>query len=217
MPPVLVGAGVLALGKVAGTALVVSVLKFAAIGAVVGVATALVTGGDPRDAAIKGALAGAVTGGVLGVAGAATATAGTTTAGSLTTAPAALNPMTPGIVAQGQIAAAPTTAASLAGGATQEAARGGLLSKMGGWIEANPSQAAIVSQTLGGAAQGMQEARTSRKEIDALMERDRLNRESTQISGLTQSTVAPPSYKIDSFLDKPKWQLDNGLLSARSQ
>ena len=227
MPPVIAGAGVIALGSVAGAAVVKTVLLYAAIGAVVGTATALISGGDVRDGAIKGALMGAVSGGIMGAvgqAGAASQAVGQTTAGSVSAAGPGMNPMNPGIVAQGQI---PQTAGMTGGAAgglispnlTQQAPTAppstGLLSRLGGWIETNPQSAAIMSQTLGGAAQGMQESRTSRKEIEAIMERDRLNREHVKIGGLADSKVQPPNYRIDKFMDKPQWQ-DDGLLSARA-
>jgi hypothetical protein len=102
------------------------------------------------------------------------------------------------------------------GQGTQQAASG-LLPRLGNWIEANPSQAAIASQAIGGAASSMLSSREREKELDILMERDRLNRDANQITGLQNVTVNNLP-QMGEFLERPKWQMeDAGLLRAMNK
>lgn len=235
MPPAAVGAAFVAIGASAATGaavatFVAAVYVGAAIGAVVGAATSLITGGNILEGAIKGAVIGGITRGVGSFLGPAS-TAGTAVGGVGEAGTGAIQAGEAGL-------SAGTAAGSTAGTITSEgatfaigeglsnagnvvantpAATGGVLSKMGGWIEANPSQAAIASQAIGGAAKGMYESRASKKEIDALMERDRLNRDALRVGGLSDITTRPTLPTISGFLEKPKWQLDDsGLLPVRT-
>jgi hypothetical protein len=62
----------------------------------------------------------------------------------------------------------------------------------------------------------MLEGREREKELDFLMERDRLNREAEQISlaGMENDFRMP---SVGEFTERPKWQMeDAGLLPART-
>ena len=77
---------------------------------------------------------------------------------------------------------------------------------MGGWIEANPNQATLIAQTLGGAAKGMMDERTADKEADILKKRI----EALKIKDLAglDTKIALPT--ISGFMDRPNWQIPEG-------
>jgi hypothetical protein len=222
MAPAAAAIGFSAIGGVlvsgAATSVASAVFMGAAVGAVIGAGTALVTGKDPLKGALMGAISGGATAGVgQAISGAATAagTAATSGAGvAAPTLPAATSgmmpPVPPSVMAPSvaaPVAAAPTTAGS---GST------GILSGVSNWINKNPMPAAIVAQGVGGAASGIAENRSADKELDALMERDRLNNSNQQInlSGMDLKTPLP---SIGAFMDKPKWAMPTaGLKPAGS-
>jgi len=116
------------------------------------------------------------------------------------------------------IAAADKFAASqkVAGGAGGET---GLLSRAMSFIENKPETSKILAQGIGGAAKGYMDQKTSQTEIDALMERDRLNRESQMIGGLGSLKAGTAIPQVGGFLERPKWVLDSedaGLLQRRN-
>lgn len=243
MPPAAVGAAFVAMGATAATgaavtALVTAAYIGAAVGAVVGAATALVTGGDVLKGAVKGAALGFVSGGVLkgvgiamsaaGSAGAGVGEAGVTAAGESALQGGMGATEAAGILEGMGASSAPTVpSGGVASGATavglpaQTAvapAKEGLLGRAMNWVDAHPGGASVIGQGLGGAAKGMLESRTADKEIAALMERDRLNREALQIKGLEDLDLRSPLPSIVSFADRPKWQFpETGLIWGGKQ
>ena len=228
MAPAAIGAfftwvGASAATAAAATAVATAVYVGAAIGAVIGAATSLATGDDILEGAIKGAVIGGVTRGIgagIGLAGNAgtaaveagevgvkAAEVGTAGLDAANTASQAIEAGTGAVSQTAPTAGTAANVAQAAGEVAKQAPSGGILSNVGNWIEANPSQAAIISQTLGGAAKGMMDKRTSEREIEALMKRDRLNNEITGLSGIDAKMALPT---ISGFMEKPKWQIPSG-------
>jgi hypothetical protein len=200
-----------------------------------GAATSLLTKQDPLKGAIMGAVVGGVSGGVMqGLSLAAGPSAGVGGAG-VGAAPsvgsagleAAAAPATEGMVdlttgtihgasqgvASGAVAGSPTGPAVIlpvAANTTKQAVDATNRGLLSGWMEKNPYMANITAQTLGGAAKGMLESRTSEKEIAALMERDKLNRDALKIKGLTEIDMKVALPSIAGFTEKPRWQMPQG-------
>lgn len=235
MPPAAVGAAFVALGASAATgaaitALVTAAYVGAAVGAVVGAATSLITGGNPLKGALKGAVLGFVSGGVLkgvgmamsgaGVAGeAGVAEAGMSTAGESVSAagsaPAGLEAGVPELreaVAKNATVGTGTVAAPTPPPSVPPTGEG-LLSNAMKWINANPNAASGIGQGLAGAGKAMLESRSTDKYIEALMERDRLNREALQVKGLDTLQIRMPLPSIAKFTERPSWRFpENGLI-----
>lgn len=209
-----------------------AVVAGAVVGAVVGAGTVLSKGGDLGDV-LKGAVLGATTGAVTGTitgglgsylsAGTSGVGTGTVTAGeagleaggvSGSVSPATASALeSAGSTEAIMTAGANTTGQSLSAGASNAAAQGGMLGGAANWITQNPTQAMLLGQGVGGTAKSMTDARASEKEIDALMERDRLNRESLKISGLDSIQLKTVLPTISGFMERPKWQMpDTGLI-----
>ena len=238
MPPVLIGKVFVLLGATAATgaavtALVTAAYVGAAIGAVVGAATSLISGGNILKGALKGAALGFVSGGVLkgvgmAMGGAGSAGAGVGEAGLTGTEVAAGtgagSEMTLGgglsssDLAQSPVQVLKAGGTGLPPQAAAAPAKEGLLGRAMDWVDKHPGGASVVGQGLGGAAKGMLESRTADKEIAALMERDRLNREAIQIKGLEDLDLRSPLPSIASFADRPKWQFpETGLIWGGKQ
>jgi hypothetical protein len=75
----------------------------------------------------------------------------------------------------------------------------------------------MVAQGLGGAAKGMAESRSVDKEIDALMERDRLNLASKEISGLEEMDLKVVLPSVGTFMERPEWEMPEAGLIAEWQ
>ena len=232
MAPAAVGTGLFAAGlftsAAAATAVVTAVYVGAVVGAVIGAGTALVTGGDVLKGALKGAVIGGVSGGVTsalsGPAVAGTQVAGAGVSGTEAGIGGVGAPMAEAGVRTGpQVASGIggpagggiSSGAGAAGGAGAGGGGGGLLSGATNWINQNPMAAAMVSQGIGGVASGISENKTANKQIDALMERDKLHYASQEISGLTAMELKTTLPSVGVFADKPKWQMPNAGLIAQ--
>jgi hypothetical protein len=217
MPPAAVAVFV-AVGKaIAASGIVKAVLVGAAVGAIAGAGKALINGENVLKGAVSGAVMGSIVGGVGKAVGMASGPALDAKVGE-----AGLNSgiAEQNVTADKSLLPSPSTSPPpqvSTGNMTQPTqASGGLLSGMGNWIEKNPSQAAIVSQTLGGAATGMMASRASDREREAQLERDRMKYDNEKIGGLMNMQAQPPIPSIATFAERPKWQMDDsGLLPRR--
>ena len=219
MPAALVGVVAGVLGTAAGVAATTAMVYGAIAGAVV---SAVTNKGNMLKNAVKGALSGA--------AGAGLASAGMGMAGATGTANTAveLSPLEAAVELSALEAAGGIDAATKAGEAAKAGgtvktltppaeAPKGLLERAINWIETKPETAKILGQGAAGAAKSFIDKETSQAQIEALMERDRLNREALKVGGLAGLSKEPAIPQVGGFLDKPQWQLDpmTGLLQKR--
>jgi hypothetical protein len=206
-----VGSAFTALGASSTTATFASAVYTSAVtGALVGAAMAAISGDDITSGALKGAAVGGVTGAVsasmnnqtttqpaTGDAGLAPVQTGDVT----TETPATQVPKT-----ETQMQPSQTTPQAATAQPQVSEEQGGLLSKATKWIEKNPKQAELVGKTLGSAAKAMLESRTREKELEAAMERAKLQNPRIKLSGVKTKSVIP---NIAGFAEKPEWSLDN--------
>ena len=239
MPAALVGVVAGVLGTAAGVAATTAMVYGAIAGAVV---SAVTNKGNMLKNAVKGALSGAAGAGLasagMGMAGA-TGTANTAVELSPLEAAVELSPLeAAGGIDAGQATAGSQLSAVEASGGIDAATKAGEAAKAGGtvktltppaeapkgllerainWIETKPETAKILGQGAAGAAKSFIDKETSQAQIEALMERDRLNREALKVGGLAGLSKEPAIPRVGGFLDKPQWQLDpmTGLLQKR--
>lgn len=231
MPAAVAGFFVATVGLSAGVAAIATgILIGAAVGALIGGVTAALKGGDILKGALMGAVFGGITGGIGAGLGLATGLlgAGAPAAGAGVSEAALIGVAETGIAIPATTAAGPTIAGAggvipgpisggtgtLAGGAGATSA----LSKAAGWIGANPEVAKVGAAAIGGGAKGILEGQSKQKELDALMERDRLNREAKQIRGLTLVELKTVLPSIGKFTETPAWVMpEAGLLGKKVQ
>lgn len=230
MPPALVGGFIATVSSVSlasATAFVAAVYTGAAIGAVLGAATALVTGGNILKGAVSGAVVGGITAGIGNAVGQAAkgamgvakvGDAGVKAANLGATEMAAASKAAEGYTALNTVGDAAKQMSQIGGQAAQAGTQAGtgLLSRAVDAIRTSPNIAKIGGEALSGAAKAMLESRTRDKELDFLMERDRLNREAEQIdlTGMGNDFRLP---SVGEFTERPAWQMeDAGLLPPRT-
>lgn len=234
-----VAMGATAATGAAVAAVATAVYVGAAIGALAGAAVAIVTGGDVLEGAIKGAIIGGVTKGIgagmglaadagttvarVGEAGVTGAEAGQIaqaglgyTAGGAPAAVSAAAPAVADVASQagtvGGTVTSPTTLPTPPP-TTPPPSSGGFLSGATNWINQNPMPAALLAQTVGGAATGISESRSRGREIEAAMERDRLNILAGKVRGLNTVDLKVALPTISAFAERPKWTMpESGLL-----
>lgn len=230
MPAALVGVVAGVLGTAAGVAATTAMVYGAIAGAVV---SAVTNKGNMLKNAVKGALSGAAGAGLasagMGMAGA-TGTANTAVelspleaAGGIDAGQATAGSQLSAVEASGGIDAATKAGEAAKAGGTVKTltppaeAPKGLLERAINWIETKPETAKILGQGAAGAAKSFIDKETSQAQIEALMERDRLNREALKVGGLAGLSKEPAIPQVGGFLDKPQWQLDpmTGLLQKR--
>lgn len=243
MPPAAIGATFVALGASAATgaavtAIATAVYVGAAYGAVAGAVTAVFTGEDVIDAAVKGAVIGGVSGGIMkGVGmftGAESAAAADAGIGKTNIAQAGLEEAVPGPgiepgtfggekaikaaqAAQAQAAVQQPVSNFKPIAAAPPQQQPGILARAGNWIEKNPTQAMLLGQTIGGVASGISSARAKEKEIEALMERDRLNIESQKVKDLNKMNLKIALPTVSGFTGRrPDWQAPRNWQSPKS-
>jgi len=238
MPPAAVGAAFVAMGASAAagaaiTTIATSVYVGAAIGAVVGAGVAAVTGGDIIEGALKGAAIGGITKGIgtgfsLAAEGAsAVEGVGTAAMEGVETAGAELGHIANAAPAAesagaelGHIASAGgSVAKDVATNAAQEVGKqtsGGILSNAVGWLNDNPAMTEIAGKTIAGAAEGALTNRAKQKELEAAMERDKLNIQSQKVSGLDAMKLKVALPSIGNFTDTPTWQSPGLIKEAQN-
>lgn len=200
------------------------------IGAVVGAAAAAATGGDIKNGALQGAVSAvAVMGmGALSVGSTGASTAGeagieSAGAGNLavdleTGATSTVPSSTSGAASIGNAAASSTP--SISTGTSQGSQ--GILSKAANWVENHPKVMDVAGNVVSGAAEAMLKEDEDKRTIEALMERDRLNREALKVGGLANLDTRSVLPSIGGFLERPKWEmkLDQpsfGILNQQQQ
>jgi len=218
--PALAAGFVSVLGITAGTAaatIATGVFYGIAIGALVGGVSAALKGGNILKGALTGALIGGITG---GIGGAIMGPAGVTT-GGIEQAGAGM------ISAPGEAAGmlgAPVGVAPALGSVATETIAGGVTAGTGGgtgflgamdWINKNPDTAKVAASAIGGGAKALSESQTAEANLEAQMERDKLN----QISGLNLVELKTALPSIKEFANRPEWneKFDSGLLGKKVQ
>jgi len=232
MPPAVVAGGFAAVGATAITTSVVSAVYVgAAVGAIVGAATSAITGGDILEGALKGAIIGGVTGGVgealsapaqVGVNVAKVGVDGVTGAEAGHMANAGIEAVSAGGTTGGVGGGVGGGSGGSGGGSggvgggsgTTGGTGNGFLSGAANWINNNPMPATLLAQTVGGAATSMADARSTEKQLEADMERDRLLIDSKKVSGLSNMDIKIALPTIGAFAEKPKWTAPSGGLLA---
>lgn len=214
--------------KTAIGAVVTAAFKGAVVGAVVGAATAAIKGDNVVDGALSGAKSGAIIGGALSIAGQALGVGKTAVNAEGTAAPTTNTPAFPGEAVK------PAATEMLPSGATSGLSNygasavqtpvapvtpqpvtppppTGILNRAANFVEQRPNQAMLFGQTLSGAAQGLLSQSASENDIEAMMERDRLNNADKKID-LSGVDLSSPSPKITGYRDLPryKWNSETG-------
>lgn len=224
MPAALVGVVAGVLGTAAGVAATTAMVYGAIAGAVV---SAVTNKGNMLKNAVKGALSGAAGAGLasagMGTANTAVELSPLEAAGGIDAGQATAGSQLSAVEASGGIDAATKAGEAAKAGGTVKTltppaeAPKGLLERAINWIETKPETAKILGQGAAGAAKSFIDKETSQAQIEALMERDRLNREALKVGGLAGLSKEPAIPQVGGFLDKPQWQLDpmTGLLQKR--
>lgn len=219
-----VGIGVSA---ASATAVVSAVYVGAAVGALSGAAIAVARGDDILEGALKGAAYGGISGGLLKGAGMALSSAtapaapgvGPTIANASKDAAAsqsiggAITEATGGGIAEttaggmGTVIKAPQLALQTAKEAATTSG-GGVLTRISDYINKNPESSKIIGSTLGGVAQGAMAGIQQDSNLEAELERAKLNRQ-PRITDLSQLNLSPEVPSVRGFKSLPRYSVDS--------